>query len=229
MTDITERLAEIEARVEAATEGPWRFEPEGESHCGEPQCCSEYWDNRIWGADRVLAESHMLSEADAELIAHARTDVPWLVEQVRELQAERDTYRDRWRQLMRDHEAVVKERDELEAENERLRDTARNYEIAMHAARGERDGAWAEAERLRDDLKQERRSHRGAHDAGVATMAERDAAREQVRQRDEVIERVRELADEFFNRLPDGTGNGRAYNSHEVARRIRAALEGADR
>lgn len=84
MTDITERLAEIEARVEAATEGPWRFEPEGESHCGEPQCCSEYWDNRIWGADRVLAESHMLSEADAEFIAHARTDVPWLVEQVRQ-------------------------------------------------------------------------------------------------------------------------------------------------
>lgn len=84
MTDITERLAEIEARVEAATEGPWRFQPEGESHCGEPQCCSDYWDNRIWGADRVLAESHMLSEADAEFVAHARTDVPWLIEQVRQ-------------------------------------------------------------------------------------------------------------------------------------------------
>lgn len=29
-------------------------------------------------------------------------------------------------------------------------------------------------------------------------------------------------ADEFHARLPDGTGNGRAYNSHQVARMLRA-------
>lgn len=29
------------------------------------------------------------------------------------------------------------------------------------------------------------------------------------------------LADEFAARLPDGTGNGRAYNSHTVARMLR--------
>lgn len=59
---------------------------------------------------------------------------------------ERDTWHERWRQLMRDYEAVFKERDELEAENERRRDTARNYEIAMYGARGERDGSIRRAE-----------------------------------------------------------------------------------
>lgn len=167
MTDITERLAEIEARVEGATEGPWRFDPEGESHCGEPQCCSEYWDNRIWGADRVLAESHMLSEADAEFIAHARTDIPWLVEQVRELQAE----------CLRVDEANTRLGErvrELEAENESLRTALRRKE--NHRAR----------------------------------------AREQVRQRDEVIERVRKLADEWE----------RTYPSLMVGPFLRAVLEG---
>lgn len=59
---------------------------------------------------------------------------------------DRDICHERWRQLMRDHEAVVRERDELEAENERLRNTARNYEIAMYGARGERDGSIRERE-----------------------------------------------------------------------------------
>lgn len=80
MTDITTRpnLDEIEERVEGATVGPWGFEPAGKSRCGEPQCCSEYWDNRIWGGGMVLTESHMLPAADAEFIAAARTDVPAL-------------------------------------------------------------------------------------------------------------------------------------------------------
>lgn len=34
---------------------------------------------------------------------------------VRELQATRDTYREHWRRLMRDYEAIFKERDELES------------------------------------------------------------------------------------------------------------------
>lgn len=130
MTDITERLAEIEARMEAATEGPWRFEPEGESHCGEPQCCSEYWDNRIWGADRVLAESHMLYEADAEFIAHARTDVPWLVEQVRELQAEVERLRETCVAYSKRDIAVTTERDAAR-EQVRQRDEVLHWLISM--------------------------------------------------------------------------------------------------
>lgn len=32
---------------------------------------------------------------------------------------------------------------------------------------------------------------------------------------------LEDAADEFHARLPDGTGNGRAYNSHQVARMLR--------
>jgi len=72
----TEELLAIEARANAATAGPWRGKKdEGvqadatdvfETGCG---CCSP---------------SH-LSEADALFIAHARTDVPALVAEVRRL------------------------------------------------------------------------------------------------------------------------------------------------
>ena len=36
-----------------------------------------------------------------------------------------------------------------------------------------------------------------------------------------LAEALEEAADEFHARLPDGTGNGRAYNSHQVARILR--------
>lgn len=80
------KLAEWEALAEEATPGPWWFEAAGESECGEPQCCSECWDNRIWGDGAVLTESMWLSEADAEFIAAARTAMPALLGFVREVQ-----------------------------------------------------------------------------------------------------------------------------------------------
>lgn len=67
MTDLN--LNELREVAEAATEGPWDFEAGGEYECGEPGCCSEYWDNRIWGEGVVLLESHMLSTEDARHIA----------------------------------------------------------------------------------------------------------------------------------------------------------------
>ena len=85
---VTAKLAEWEALAEGATEGPWTFEPAGErSLCGEPQCCSEYWDNRIWGNGAVLTESHRLSEADAAFIAAARTAMPALIAAVKDVRA----------------------------------------------------------------------------------------------------------------------------------------------
>ena len=39
------------------------------------------------------------------------------------------------------------------------------------------------------------------------------------------LERVKALADWYMSRLPDGTGNGRAYNSHAVAQAIYSAIE----
>ena len=64
-------LDDLRAVAEAATPGPWEFEAEGESHCGEPGCCSDYWDNRIWSKREhyILFESHILGAKDAEYIA----------------------------------------------------------------------------------------------------------------------------------------------------------------
>jgi hypothetical protein len=50
---------------------------------------------------------------------------------------------------------------------------------------------------------------------------------ERIREADAKITAVRALADEMDARLPDGTGNGRAYNAYAVARMIRERLDGA--
>ena len=73
---IETRLAEIRARAEAATEGPWTAEYSGEQgNCVLPP---GYQSTR-----EAVAVTRLLSaQADAEFIAHARTDVPWLLGQV---------------------------------------------------------------------------------------------------------------------------------------------------
>ena len=79
-----ERLAEIEARAEAATEGPW-----------------EAWDRGIGFEVHVNAEClnsefrETFRQADAEFIAAARTDVPDLLAEVRRLQAAVERVRER--------------------------------------------------------------------------------------------------------------------------------------
>lgn len=82
--ELTTAAARLEALVAGATPGPWRFEPEGDYECGEPGCCCEYWDNRIWGGtDLPVAESHQMSEADARLIVLLRNLAPNLPELLR--------------------------------------------------------------------------------------------------------------------------------------------------
>ncbi|USH45596.1 hypothetical protein SEA_PHABULOSO_101 [Gordonia phage Phabuloso] len=72
-------LDAIEARANAAYVGPWTADPDS------------YGD--IWaragheGATVVVSADPALNAADAEFIAHARTDVPALVSRVRELEA----------------------------------------------------------------------------------------------------------------------------------------------
>ena len=78
MTDpmTPERMAEIEARANAATPGPW-----------------EAWDRGIGFEVHVNGEElnsefrETFRQADAEFIAEARTDVPALLAEVRRLQA----------------------------------------------------------------------------------------------------------------------------------------------
>ena len=82
------RLNEIEARANAATEGPWEWEgksdemwPQGENSLmatggAEPEYVLMAWGYDAYG---ITAEC----DADAEFIAHARTDVPALVAALR--------------------------------------------------------------------------------------------------------------------------------------------------
>ncbi|WP_430754636.1 hypothetical protein [Micrococcus luteus] len=62
------RLNEIEARANAATEGPWEASMDRVEHAGDSEYAVAY---------------DVAREEDAEFIAHARTDVPALVAALR--------------------------------------------------------------------------------------------------------------------------------------------------
>jgi hypothetical protein len=78
MTDIRERLAEIRAREQAATEGPWQVGTDDDdavdSHWVYDASWSEVGDVRT-PHDEVRGDAVM----DARFIAHARQDVPALL------------------------------------------------------------------------------------------------------------------------------------------------------
>ena len=97
------RLDEIEARANAATEGPWEHEPPpgpGEDPM-RPICVYPKEDGGTLAYVQPL-------EADAEFIAAARTDVPWLLDQVES----RDKALD----------AVLRLADQMEAEDAAMHD-----------------------------------------------------------------------------------------------------------
>ena len=81
-----ERLAEIRARAEAATEGPWEATwEEGDdwwSITGAPQRVGA---DGPWALCPEVATSDARDPADATFIAHARTDVPDLVAEIERL------------------------------------------------------------------------------------------------------------------------------------------------
>jgi hypothetical protein len=88
-------LDAIEARANAATPGPW----DGDTCDG----ISQHWTReKPWldvlvmeGSDSWAGCNHRISvsEGDAEFIAHAREDVPALVQRVRELEADNQQLR----------------------------------------------------------------------------------------------------------------------------------------
>ena len=77
------RLDEIEARANAATEGPWEWEGEAKTEWEEganslvPSRRPD--DPVLYGYGYDASGIEVKSPADAEFIAHARTDVPALV------------------------------------------------------------------------------------------------------------------------------------------------------
>lgn len=77
--DVTQRLAEIEARTKAATPGPWRREGDWNDIAAIDT------DGTPYG---VAGNDESISHPDAEFIAHAREDVPWLIERLSRAEAE---------------------------------------------------------------------------------------------------------------------------------------------
>ena len=73
------RLNEIEARANAATPGPW------EAGCNDRHVLYVATENEEFCAEygpELYDSQGFFSDDDTEFIAHARTDVPWLLEQV---------------------------------------------------------------------------------------------------------------------------------------------------
>ena len=74
-----ERLAEIEARANAATPGPWQIGVSIDRTYGS------------WPVFRLLdmvGPTAAEEKADAVFIENARSDIPWLIARVRELEAQ---------------------------------------------------------------------------------------------------------------------------------------------
>lgn len=80
-TERDERLRGIQERAEAATEGPW--EVSGVDDVVQP---APFDLHRFDTMDLAIASAHE-SKADAAFIAAARTDVPWLLDEVARLDA----------------------------------------------------------------------------------------------------------------------------------------------
>jgi len=84
-------LDAIEARANAATEGPWKHHPRPNSgpfaYRNEPFPIV-YRDHPTAGVGLVILTADRGTEADVAFSAHARTDVPALVARVRELEEE---------------------------------------------------------------------------------------------------------------------------------------------
>ena len=80
------RLDKIEARANAATEGPWEWEGDAKAEWEEganslvPSRRPD--DPVLYGYGYDASGIEVKSPADAEFIAASRTDVPWLLEQV---------------------------------------------------------------------------------------------------------------------------------------------------
>ena len=87
-----EELQVIKDRYEKAASGPWEFRDDNEGTEYRP-----FWVVSENNADsgEWLAEIHVGSELDAEFIAHARQDVPALIEEVERLREALEFYADK--------------------------------------------------------------------------------------------------------------------------------------
>jgi hypothetical protein len=85
-----DRLAEIRARLDAATPGPWTTDRSPLADDGNsawfPEC-GYFYEVTAPRLQKYVAEAYGHEPADAELIAHAPADIAWLLGEVERLAA----------------------------------------------------------------------------------------------------------------------------------------------
>lgn len=72
------QLEEIKARAEKATPGPWMKDPDEPVHIMKPDKPGFSWDGTVV-ATLQRDDFGLFEEANADFIAHARTDIPKLL------------------------------------------------------------------------------------------------------------------------------------------------------
>lgn len=83
----SKRLEEIKARADAATPGPWEFEPQEVEEDDEP--CTGAWVPKA--CPFTYGDGlYYMDDANAEFVANARQDVPDLLAEVERLKSQYD-------------------------------------------------------------------------------------------------------------------------------------------
>ena len=76
---MSDRLAEIRARVERTTPGDWCYEPSNRDYCGNGS------GEGFLGGILFEEDDEVEPYRNAEFVAHAHQDVPWLLAEVERL------------------------------------------------------------------------------------------------------------------------------------------------
>ena len=116
-----ERIAEIRAREKAATQGAWRAKSEAleADECGNATAEMTYVSTNDKGICILYGRGHDDANAqeDAAFIAHAREDIPALLDEVERLRAENEKLREEFGEAIKIAKRLVTLQYEKEMQN----------------------------------------------------------------------------------------------------------------
>lgn len=92
----SQRLQEIQSRLDAATPGPWVYEPSDAIDC-VPEINVHYVSDQVSVADDDPPLCSLMFEENARFIANAPEDIAWLIQEHHRLTA-RIAYLEGWKQ-----------------------------------------------------------------------------------------------------------------------------------
>lgn len=109
-----ERIAEIRGREKAATQGPWRAKCEilEADECGNATAEMTYVSTNDKGICILYGRGHddANTQEDAAFIAHAREDIPALLDEVERLRAENEKLKEiAWNGIQLMDKTVIRE------------------------------------------------------------------------------------------------------------------------